>query len=765
MAYKLNLENLKEKEIRPLGEDFKGTSAGGEEISFTNYYMMKNGKPFFGVSGEFHFSRMSDTRWEDEMIKMKMGGISVVATYLFWIHHEEEEGVFDFTGCRNLRKFVELCHKHGLYVILRVGPFDHGEVRNGGIPDWMYGKPFEVRKLSEGFLFYTKRLYAKIGEQVAGLFFKDNGPIIGVQIDNEYMHSSAPWEITMGISNEWVFGGDEGDEYMLRLKDLAAECGLTPAFYTCTGWGGAAAPKNMMPLWGGYAFRPWIFYSHKGEHPATEEYVYQDFHNNEITCTNDFQPAYKPEERPYACCEMGGGMTCCYYYRFQFPYKSVDAMANIKIASGCNFLGYYMFQGGSNPVGKHGMFMNEGQVPRISYDYQAALGEFGQVRESYLRLKSIHYFVNCFGERLCGLKTALPEGASDIDPRDHKTLRFAVRTDGKRGFLFINNYQDHAAMSDKKDEEVTLQLKDEEITWKISIAAEENAILPFHFDLDGIDLIRATAQPVLKTDVGGKTTYVFFVPDGMRAEFLFEDGVWVNGKQTDSYQCDQCCQCADGADTELFEVEKEGRKLSVLVVSRKLANQMFLLANGGLVFSEGAILEDQDGIRLETEKAVNLLRTYPADLLKGKAGVRETESITNVQILGSYLAETAERRPQVKVQKVAEGRYTLTFPENLMEELKDARLQLVYSGDIGHAFLGNRMINDNFSNGAVWEIGLKDFAQELSKESMVIYITPLKEGVNVNVESAMAARREEAQAYVAELKEAALQPVYEIRLE
>ena len=458
-------------------------------------------------------------------------------------------------------------------------------------------------------------------------------------------------------------------------------------------------------------------------------------------------------------------MTCCYYYRFQFPYKSVDAMANIKIASGCNFLGYYMFQGGSNPVGKHGMFMNEGQVPRISYDYQAALGEFGQVRESYLRLKSIHYFVNCFGERLCGLKTALPEGASDIDPRDHKTLRFAVRTDGKRGFLFINNYQDHAAMSDKKDEEVTLQLKDEEITWKISIAAEENAILPFHFDLDGIDLIRATAQPVLKTDVGGKTTYVFFVPDGMRAEFLFEDGVWVNGKQTDSYQCDQCCQCADGADTELFEVEKEGRKLSVLVVSRKLANQMFLLANGGRVFSEGAILEDQDGIRLETEKAVNLLRTYPADLLKGKAGVRETESITNVQILGSYLAETAERRPQVKVQKVAEGRYTLTFPENLMEGLKDARLQLVYSGDIGHAFLGNRMINDNFSNGAVWEIGLKDFAQELSKESMVIYITPLKEGVNVNVESAMAARREEAQAYVAELKEAALQPVYEIRLE
>ena len=154
--------------------------------------------------------------------------------------------------------------------------------------------------------------------------------------------------------------------YMLRLKELAAQCGLTPAFYTCTGWGGAATPESMVPLWGGYAFRPWLFYSYQGEHPATEEYVYQDYHNNNAVCTSDFQPSYEPESRPYACCEMGGGMMCSYYYRFQLPYKSVDAMANIKIGSGCNFLGYYMFQGGSNPVGKYGTFMNESQVPKIS---------------------------------------------------------------------------------------------------------------------------------------------------------------------------------------------------------------------------------------------------------------------------------------------------------------------------------------------------------------------------------------------------------------
>lgn len=83
MNYELDLKYLKEKKIYSLGEDFRGINRNGEELSFTNYYMQKNGKPFFCVSGEFHYSRMSDERWEDELIKMKMCGINVVATYVF----------------------------------------------------------------------------------------------------------------------------------------------------------------------------------------------------------------------------------------------------------------------------------------------------------------------------------------------------------------------------------------------------------------------------------------------------------------------------------------------------------------------------------------------------------------------------------------------------------------------------------------------------------------------------------------------------------
>ena len=753
MRYELNLKCLKEKNIYPLGEDFRGDNPSGEEISFTNFYMMKNGKPYFGVSGEFHYSRMSDSRWEDEIIKMKMCGINVMVTYAFWIHHEEEEGAFRFDGCRNIRKFIELCKKHGLYVILRVGPFDHGEVRNGGIPDWMYGKPFEPRSLNDGFLFYARRLYTKIGEQISGLFFKDNGPIIGVQIDNEYMHSSAPWEITTGTSNEWLPLGHEGDEYMLYLKNMAAECGLTPAFYTCTGWGGAATPETMLPLWGGYAFRPWLFYSYKGEHPATEEYVYQDYHNDAVVCTSDFKPSYKPETKPYACCEMGGGMMCSYYYRFQLPYKSVDAMANIKVASGCNFLGYYMFQGGSNPLGKNGLFLNEGQVPKISYDYQAALGEYGQVRESYRRLKTIHYFAQAFGERLCSLQTVLPEGASYIAPKDNKTLRYAVRTDGKRGFLFINNYQDHFALPDRMNEEVTLLLDGEELTWNVSIAGDENTILPFHFDMGGINLVQADAQVVTKI----ADTYVFMVPDGMEGRFVFENASKVNGTGENVYFCRENLQA------EHFFVEKDGIQRKVLVVNREMANNMFLLSGDRIAFTDAVLLEDQNGIRLESTEAVNTVHVYPANAFDGMMNITRADNQI-ADCMGSWIVKTAPRHAEVTVNQVGPTRFTLHIPETVMDGLKDARLQIEYTGDIGNAFINGCMINDNFANGALWEIGLKDFAGQLKKDCITVYIVPLKEGVNVNVESAMAARSEEVKRYIGELKSVRIQPVYEIKI-
>lgn len=758
MTYTLDARDFKEKNIWDLGQEFSGKTPLGEEISFTNYYMQRNKKPFFGISGEFHFTRMDENYWEDEIAKMKMGGINIVSTYVFWNHHEEEEGLFDFSGRRNLRKFVELCKKYELYVILRVGPFNHGEVRNGGIPDWLYGKPFEVRQLNDGFISHVKRLYQAIAKEVEGLFYKDGGPIIGSQIDNEYMHSSAPWEMTTGVSNEWVFGGNEDDAYMLKLKELAAECGILPVFYTCTAWGGASTPDSMMPLWGGYAYQPWLFYSYAGEHPSTQEYIYQDYHNNDILKTYNFEPRYMPENKPYSCCEMGGGMMCSYYYRFQLPYKSVDAMANIKMASGCNFLGYYVFQGGSNPVGKHGTYLNESQVTKISYDYQACIGEFGQIRESYQRLKTLHFFANTFGERLCGLKTMLPERASDINPKDLDTMRFALRTDGKGGFLFINNFQDHQKMKDKNNESIEIKLKDETIVFEnISIAGDENCILPIHFDMDGISLIKATAQPVTRFSLDKKNVYVFMIPDGMGGRFVFEDGVAINGQQNNEIRLTD-------ENAQSFEVSKDGVTIEVLCLSRELCNQMYLLENKGLIFSKEALFVRDGHVFTEGTDSISELKTYPKNLLQNEKNVAEvggSKQDIGQSVLGFYELKCDEIKVEVDLKQVSENRYNISFPKHFMNNAKNALLRIDYQGDIGHAFIDGRMINDNFSNGATWEIGLRNFAKDLEENPLTIYITPLKEGAKVNVESTMAARIEEVDSAIGTIDKVSVAPVYE----
>lgn len=450
-------------------------------------------------------------------------------------------------------------------------------------------------------------------------------------------------------------------------------------------------------------------------------------------------------------------MMCSYYYRFQLPYKSVDAMANIKLASGCNFLGYYMFHGGSNPTGKHGTFMNESQVSKISYDYQAALGEFGQERESYRRLKSLHYFATCFADRLCSLRTVLPEGASRIQPRDLKTLRYAVRTDGERGFLFVNNYQDHARMPDREGEEVTLQLEAGEITYKFGIAGDENAILPFHFDLDGIDLVQATAQPLLRIVPEGDVTYVFMVPDGMRAQFVFEDGTRIDGEETFIYTLQEAVKAAS------FAVSKGERRVKVLVLSREMADQMFCLDGDRLVFTRGSLLEDKKEIKLETRSAENCVMLYPKGSLDGIRGVKDVTHDFNA-LFDCYQVTCDVKEIEVTYTQVNNNRYVLSLPENFMEGCKDALLRILYTGDIGNAFINGKLVHDNFCNGAVWEIGLRDYTEELKGQDMTVYIVPLKKGVNVNVESAMAARIEEAEETIGTLHSVEVQPVYEITI-
>ena len=755
----------------------QGTNPVGEHISFTNHYMKKNDKPFFGICGEFHFSRYNWHKWEDEIIKMKMAGINIIPTYIIWNHHEEIKGQFRWNGNFNIRYFIQLCQKHDVNVILRVGPFVHGEARNGGLPDWLYGEPCRVRSNDKRYLFYVERYYHEIGQQIRGLMYKDGGPVIGVQLDNEYCHAGAPWEMTTGTSNEWISNGTydtddaEHHKHIETLKEFAVKAGLIAPIYTGTGWGGAyASPDTVLPLWGGYAFWPWIFYDESiKEHPVTPEFIYRNYRKP----TYNFEPAYDPTTVPFACCEMGGGMTVFYKYRFQLPYHSVEAMANIKVAGGCNFVGYYVFHGGSNPLGLKTPYLNENATPKISYDYQAAIGEFGQVRDSYNRLKRLHYFFHTFQNEFCPTQTVLPDGAEDIAPTDVEKLRFAVRIDKNKGFIFINNYQDHLVSPDKKDFAFTLDLADEILTvpqkGSLSLNSEESCILPFNFTMDSLTLKYATAQLITKIEQNGEKSYFFFMPQGMQPQYCFSKehikDISIDGGNIEYAENCIFIQPANDKLSKTVITDDNAQKINIYTLTAQQSLNFWQFEYQGrtcVLLSAQPVLADKNGIRFEA--CSNEITVYNIDNLMNAALFKNAADKNTDGLLTSYTLRQTAKDIMFTTENIDKGKILVHVDTDKLPELKDALLQIDYQGDIGYAFVENELVADNFANGATWEIGLNNIFSKTPNSEIFISISPLKEQQIIKSDTPMAGRSEEDGNAVVSIDDIKIQPIYEFIL-
>ncbi|GAA2280044.1 hypothetical protein GCM10010145_60220 [Streptomyces ruber] len=126
--------------------------------------------------GEFHLSRYPAADWREELLKIRAGGIDLVATYLFWNHHEEERGTLRFDGGLDIRRFTGLCGELGLYVAVRIGPWSHGECRNGGFPDWLQETGCASRTDDPAYLALVEPYYTRISHELRGLGHDGGGP-------------------------------------------------------------------------------------------------------------------------------------------------------------------------------------------------------------------------------------------------------------------------------------------------------------------------------------------------------------------------------------------------------------------------------------------------------------------------------------------------------------------------------------------------------------------------------------------------------------
>jgi len=146
-----------------------------------------NGQPFIVKAAEVHYPRIPRPYWEHRIQMCKALGMNAVCIYIFWNIHEQREGQFDFTGQNDVAEFCRLAQKNGMYVIVRPGPYVCAEWEMGGLPWWLLKKKdIRLRERDPYFMERVKIFEEKVGEQLAPLTIQRGGPIIMVQVENEY---------------------------------------------------------------------------------------------------------------------------------------------------------------------------------------------------------------------------------------------------------------------------------------------------------------------------------------------------------------------------------------------------------------------------------------------------------------------------------------------------------------------------------------------------------------------------------------------------
>ena len=640
---KVSLQNRTPKELPYGGTNPTGTQLGVNTVCFT-----RNGRPWYPVMGEFHYSRCPESEWETELQKIRAGGVEIVSTYVFWIHHEEIKGEWDFTGQRNLRRFLQLCQQTGLMVWLRIGPWVHAEARNGGFPDWLQqDKSIHLRSNDARYLQEVKRFYEKIMEQAQGMLFKDGGPVIGIQIENEYGHC----------------GGEQGEtgmQHMRTLKELAQKIGLDVPFYTATGWGGAnVVDGEMLPVQGGYADAPWE--PTDKALPPNVNYLISPCRNDALI-GSDWGKAketfiFRVEDTPFLTAELGGGLQVTAKRRPVVSGADTAALALCKVASGANLLGYYMYHGGTNPVGKCTTLQESKatgsytDVPVLSYDFQAPVGEYGELYQSYRKLKNLHLFLREFGELLAPAECVFPpEQVTNAEDTGH--LRFSVRWNQRLGggFLFVNNHQRLRRMAAHK---VVFQIECNGQTVvfpEMHFADHDYGIYPCCLPLGDAVLESTNAQLLCRL----RDKYVFVC--GEKPIFHFRKG-----------------------------------SVQTLVLTPAQAENVWKFGDT-LYLTEGELFREGHSLRLTTEKVQESVRMLP----EGK----------------TWTAQFHPKKFSCSVEIQSEKKdcsiYVLSISVVPDEECPDAMLELRFTG--GRAALYNEdgeMEADWFVTGRPWRVSLR----------------------------------------------------------
>ncbi|CAL8331462.1 unnamed protein product [Lota lota] len=320
-------------------------------VDHKNDCFRKDGEEFRYISGSIHYSRIPRVYWKDRLLKMYMAGLNTIQTYVPWNFHEPSPNQYIFNGDRDLENFLQLAQDIGLLVILRPGPYICAEWDMGGLPAWLLKKKAIVLRSSDpNYIAAVDTWMGKLLPMMKPFLYQNGGPIISVQVENEYgSYFTCDYNYMRHLSK--LFRGHLGDEVVLFTTDGAGlaylKCGSIQGLYATVDFG----PGNHMiaafdaqrhaephgPLVNSEFYPGWL--DHWGSHHATVSTAIVVKSLNEILALK----------------------------------------ANVNL---------YMFIGGTNFGYWNGA--NNPYTPQpTSYDYDAPLTEAGDLTDKYFAIRDV----------------------------------------------------------------------------------------------------------------------------------------------------------------------------------------------------------------------------------------------------------------------------------------------------------------------------------------------------------------------------------------
>jgi beta-galactosidase GanA len=461
-------------------------------VTYDKYSLKVDGKRIYVWSGEFHYWRLpSPDLWRDVLQKMKAAGFNAVSIYFDWGYHSPKQGVYDFTGIRDVDKLLNIAQEVGIYVLARPGPYINAETDSGGFPGWLTKQAGLARTSAPDYIAAAKEWFTAIDAILKRHQVTDGGgSILLYQVENEYSGTVL----------------DAG--YMQTLVDKARADGITvPLFHNDVWAGGKWAP---------------------GKPGAPDLYAFDGYPQG-FDCSNPATWRPAPDYRwaraaspntPMFIAEFQGGSfdpwggvgydKCRELTNADF--ESVFAKNNI--SSGVTLQNFYMTYGGTSWG-----WLPDPKLVYSSYDYGAAISEARQLGPKYDQQKRIGYFT----QAVTPLSHTDPvaDGSDLTGTNPDITLKSQVNPETKTRFVLAQ----HKDNTSTVDSGTTFPLTTPDGTYpsvpqqgQLRLDGREAKMLVAGYDLGDQRLVYSTSEIMTHARIGDHDTAVLYGTAGQDGE-------------------------------------------------------------------------------------------------------------------------------------------------------------------------------------------------------------------------------------------------------